>query len=138
MLRRHFALSCVGIAAIYIPTSLFPAPDVGIFLLPWLAHIRNAGPISAFAHPFSNYSPPYLYLLALASVLPISGFAAIKLIAITGVCWLAWCMSQLAKVVGRDGLGLAERTLLLPPVILNGPVLGQCATISPGCGSLAV
>src|SRR5947209_7284774 len=138
MRPRDFALSCIGVTAIYIATSLFPAPDVRIFLLPWLRHIQSAGPVSTFAHPFSNYSPPYLYLLSFGSVLPISGFATIKLIAIAGVCWLAWCMSQLAKVLGRGPFGMAELTVLLPSVILNGPLLGQCDTIWAGCCILAV
>src|SRR6476660_8653055 len=52
-------------------------PDLGIYLEPWLNHIVHYGPIGAFAHPFSNYEPAYLYLLAACSladtVLPAMG-----------------------------------------------------------------
>jgi Gpi18-like mannosyltransferase len=138
MRRREFALVCLGIAAIYVPLSLFPAPDIRIFLSPWLRHIEQAGPIAAFAHPFSNYSPPYLYLLSLASLLHLPELAAIKLLSIAGICWLAWCVSRLAAAFDRDPLPAAAITFLLPTVILNGPVLGQCDTIWAGCCVLAV
>jgi Gpi18-like mannosyltransferase len=128
----------LGIATIYVPLSLFPAPDIRIFLIPWLRHIEQAGPIGAFAHPFSNYSPPYLYLLSLASLLHLPELAAIKLLSIAGVCWLAWCVSRLAAALDRDPLPAAAITFLLPTVILNGPVLGQCDTIWAGCCVLAV
>src|SRR3954447_21947748 len=121
---QQFALSCLGIAAIYIPVSLFDAPDVRIFLLPWLRHIELSGPIAAFAEPFSNYSPPYLYLLSLASLLHLPEFATIKLLSVLATCWLAWCVARFAESFGKDAFGAAERSLLLPTVILNGPVLG--------------
>jgi len=38
--------------------------DMSRFLVPWFDHIVRHGPIGAFAHPFSDYTPPYLYLLA--------------------------------------------------------------------------
>jgi len=138
MRGRDFALVCLGIAAIYVPVSLFPAPDIRIFLLPWLRHIEQAGPIGAFAHPFSNYSPPYLYLLSLASLLRLPELATIKLVSLLGVFWLAWCVARFARTLDASPLGAAERTLLLPTVILNGPVLGQCDTIWTGCCILAV
>lgn len=55
---RDTVMIIVAIATIYLPLSLFYAPDIRIFLVPWLVHIRGTGPISAFAHPFSNYTPP--------------------------------------------------------------------------------
>jgi len=138
MRRREFALVCLGIAAIYVPASLFPAPDIRIFLTPWLRHIEQFGPIGAFAHPFSNYSPPYLYLLSLASLLHWPELAAIKLISVASVCWLSWSVSRLAAAFESDPLPAAAITFVIPTVILNGPVLGQCDTIWAGCCVLAV
>lgn len=135
---REFALCIVGTAAIYVPASLFPAPDIRIFLSPWLMHIERAGALAAFSQPFSNYAPPYLYVLALASFLPLTNFAIIKLLAFIGACWLAWCMGHLAQVAGRDAFGAAEKTILLPTVVLNAAVLGQCDAFWTGCCVLAV
>jgi len=47
-------------------------------------------------------------------------------------------MSRLAAQLGRDPLRGAERVFLLPTVIFNGPVLGQCDTFWVGCCLLAL
>ena len=43
-------------------------PDFLDFLLPWYRHILATGPVAAFAQPFGDYTPSYLYLLAGASL----------------------------------------------------------------------
>lgn len=138
MRLRDFAILLIGVAAVYLPLSFFPAPDVHIFLIPWLRHIEVAGTIGAFAHPFSNYSPPYLYLLSLFSLLGLPDLWTIKLLSIASVGWLAWCVSRLIARMGAAPLRGAALTLLLPTVVLNGPVLGQCDSIWVGCCILAV
>src|SRR5438105_56529 len=135
---REFVAVAGGAAVIYAPLSSVWAPDLHLFLVPWLQHIEAAVPIGPIAHPFSNYSPPYLYLLSLFSVLGLPYLATIKLLAIAGVAWLAWCVSRLAGTLGSDPFRAAGLTLLLPTVILNGPVLGQCDTLWTGCCVLAV
>ncbi len=66
-------------------------PDMTEFLLPWFDHIVTAGPVAAFAAPFSNYMPLYLYLLALVS--PLAGslpaVTLIKLVSVVGSAILA-------------------------------------------------
>src|SRR5215203_6690557 len=59
-------------------------PDMGIYLEPWFRHILHHGPIQAFAHPFSNYEPAYLYLLAIGSLAygPVSIMTIIKMISV--------------------------------------------------------
>jgi Gpi18-like mannosyltransferase len=126
------------VAAVYLPLSFVRTGDLEIFLFPWLRHIKAAGALGAFSEPFSNYSPPYLYLLALVSLLRLPELATIKLLAIGGVCWLAWCMARLTGQLGRDPLRGAERVFLLPTVVFNGPVLGQCDSFWVGCCLLAV
>lgn len=138
MRRREFALVCLGVAAIYVPASVFPAPDIRIFLIPWLRHIGAAGPVGAFATPFSNYTPPYLYLLSLFSLFHLPELATIKLLSIVSVCWLAWCVGRLADALDREPLPAIAMTLVLPTVVLNGPVLGQCDSFWAGCCVLAV
>jgi hypothetical protein len=132
--RRDFAMILSGIAAIYLPLSLFPAPDVRIFLIPWLRQISETG----LSVPVGNYSPPYLYLVALFSWAPLPEFVTIKLLSIVGAVWLAGCVGRLVKTLGRDPLPAAAVTLLLPTVSLNGPVLGQADTFWTGCCVLAV
>lgn len=103
--------------------------DVGRWLLPWYGHIQEHGRLGAFAAPFSNYSPPYLYLLSFASLADglLSPVAIIKLLSVAGTVMLAAALYHLlgALKVSRRG-EKAALVLLLPTTLLNAPVLGQC------------
>jgi Gpi18-like mannosyltransferase len=125
----------VGISVAVIYALLWTnhaSPDLRDYLFPWLAHIRSFGPVQAFSEPFSNYAPPYLYLLSLTSLLSLSPLATIKLLSVAGTLVLGLAVSRLA---GRDA-GLV--VLLLPTVVLNGPMLGQCDAIWSACCVMAV
>lgn len=101
------------------------APDLPEFLFPWFNHILHAGPFRAFATPFSNYSPPYLYLLAIASLVTHDPLVAIKSLAILSA-------SCLALAIGRVLRGSPSRyeaallSFLVPTVTINAIVYAQC------------
>src|SRR3954452_6552181 len=79
-------------------------PDMSIFLEPWFAHIVHYGPIGAFAHPFSNYEPAYLYLLAIGSLAygPLSIMTIIKIISVAGTVFLTFALADLLKAAGVE------------------------------------
>src|SRR5437899_152318 len=70
LLSQSVQLAALATIAFYLHSICWRMrpPDMGIFLEPWFAHIVDYGPLGAFAHPFSNYEPAYLYLLALVSL----------------------------------------------------------------------
>src|SRR4051794_8638265 len=76
-------------------------PDMSIFLEPWFAHIVHFGPIGAFAHPFSNYEPAYLYLLAAGSLAHdlLSPMDVIKLLSVAGSLFLTFAVADLLKTL---------------------------------------
>jgi Gpi18-like mannosyltransferase len=109
-------------------------PDMSLFLEPWFAHIVRNGPIGAVAHPFSNYEPAYLYLLAAAStghslLVPMS---IIKLLSVAGSLFLALAFADLLKTAGASPR-LALFILVLPSVVINAALLGQCDALWAGC-----
>jgi Gpi18-like mannosyltransferase len=128
------ALPRVGITialAIAAYGAFWPAQtfDMQEFLYPWLEHIEAEGPVGAFAHPFSNYTPAYLYLLALASPLLaiFHKISIIKGISVLGTLWLAWGANRIFQASGAaSGPRAAALILLLPTVLLNAAFLGQC------------
>src|SRR5438128_4742691 len=79
-------------------------PDMGIFLEPWFAHIVHYGPLGAFAHPFSNYEPAYLYLLALVSLAHsvLAPIYLIKLLSVAGTVFLTAAVTDLLKACGGE------------------------------------
>ena len=117
-----------------------PARRTGLAGLsyPWIEHIRDVGPASAFAEPFGNYNPPSLYLFAAFAALPIPALVAIKLVAFVSVAALAWSASRLARALGCDDAASAALfALALPTVILNA-ALGQVDGLWTACCLMAL
>ena len=114
-------------------------PDMSIFLEPWFAHIVRYGPIGAFAHPFSNYEPAYLYLLSMSSLAHglLSPMDIIKLLSVAGSLFLTFAIADLLKTL-EGPPKLALFTLVLPTVIINAALLGQCDALWGGCCVLAL
>lgn len=117
----------IGAAAAWTGPFLVVVPhDYLEFLLPWYEHIRAAGQTGAFARPFSNYTPPYLYLLAASTLLKLPPLFAIKLLSAVGSLWAVYATYQLLTTAGaRQALEGSLTVLLLPTVMLNAPILAQ-------------
>ncbi|TCP97053.1 Gpi18-like mannosyltransferase [Sphingomonas sp. PP-F2F-A104-K0414] len=119
----------------------FRANDVDEYLIPWLEHIRHTGMIGAFATPFSNYTPPYLYLLAfaspLAAIFPL--VTVIKLLSTAGSIALALAVWRLLRALdcAQPARG-AALVLALPSTLLNAPFLAQCDAVWAAACIMAV
>jgi Gpi18-like mannosyltransferase len=113
--------------------------DMTLFQGPWFAHIVSYGPVGAFAHPFSNYTPVYLYLMAFASLFhelwtPMS---LIKTLSVAGTAFAALGVADLIRTLG----GKPRYALLLfvmPPAVLNAALLAQCDALWSGACVFAV
>jgi Gpi18-like mannosyltransferase len=102
--------------------------DLAAYTGPWLAHIRATGPISAFAEPFANYSPPYLYLLALVAPLAdlVGPESTIKILSFAGHIALALAGQSLLRALGHPNPQRAALLLVAPSLLINPAVLVQC------------
>jgi hypothetical protein len=114
-------------------------PDMGLFLEPWFAHIVHYGPIQAFAHPFSNYEPAYLYLLAAGSLAHAHAatITIIKILSFLGTLFLMVAVADLLKAAGVDHRR-ALLVLVLPSVAINDVLLAQCDALWAGACILAL
>jgi Gpi18-like mannosyltransferase len=114
--------------------------DMQHFLLPWLDHILECGPVGAFAAPFSNYTPPYLYLLALVSPLAalVPKIGLIKALSVAGTLCLAAAFRQLLRNAGKNGFEAALWLLVLPSIAINAAGLGQCDALWSAACLMAV
>lgn len=99
----------------------FTGPDLHDFIYPWIGHVRATG----FNEPFSNYTPPYLYMLWAGTLLPVSNLAIVKAISIIGTAVLTLAVVPLLRSFDLPTEG-AVFVPLLPSVIFNGPFIGQC------------
>ena len=133
--------AAIGSLALYLH-SLFwwtEPRDMGLFLKPWFQHIVHYGPVAAFSHPFSNYTPSYLYLLSIASLTHrlVAPMFAIKVLSVIGNVFAVWAVADLIKTCG--GLGrYAILLLAIPSFVINAALLAQCDALWAGACVLAV
>lgn len=105
--------------------------DYRVFLSPWYDALAAGGGFRAVGQEIGNYNPPYLYLLAAMTYLPIPKIAAIKLVSMVFDVVLA----TFAGLIVRRRFGvwvcvLAFGVVLFAPtVILNSGYWGQCDSV---------
>ena len=106
--------------------------DYENFLHPWVDFFRQNGGPGALRYSVGNYNIPYLFFLALFSFTEYPDLYLIKYLSIAFDVLLAWgvqrCLSLVTESAGRR-LGAYVATLLLPTVLLNGALWGQCDSI---------
>jgi Gpi18-like mannosyltransferase len=127
-----FATLCVALALI-LRLALFPYEtfDYHNFLGPWYDHLRQNG-FQGFKTGFSDYTPPYLYLLWLATYLPLPKLYAIKSISVLGDFALAFVVLLLVRLKYDRRpvwLGAFAAVLFAPTIFFNSALWGQCDAI---------
>ncbi len=114
--------------------------DYRVFLSPWYDALAAAGGLRGIGQQIGNYNPPYLYLLAVATYLPIPKIAAIKLVSVAfDVVLAAFAGLIVRRRFGRwTAVAAFGVVLFAPSVLLNGGYWGQCDSIYAACclGSL--
>jgi Gpi18-like mannosyltransferase len=124
------ALAGLGLRLAGLP---FESYDMTDWLLPWYDALA-AGGYQALGEAFSNYTPPYLYLLLLATATQglLPKIAAIKLVSILfdlGNALLVHRILKLKYPSGPAALLGAAGFLLLPTPLLNSAYWGQADSI---------
>ena len=133
--RRYADVLPVLAAAAVLYSAFWPivTSDIALCYVPWLDHVAATGPLKALGAPFGDYTPPYYYLLALASpfVGVVAGEMLVKLVSLACTLMLAASVWRLARALRIDRPELvAAATLLLPGVALNTALMGQCDALS--------
>ena len=118
-----FALLFLGIAARAAFITI-ESLDMKIYLLPWYDYIVVHGAWSSLGDEFSNYSPPYLYLLALITYSKgfIGKIVAIKLLSILFDFINIFFVIRIVRLkTQNNALSLISGALFfcLPTIILN-------------------
>lgn len=136
-------LALIALLAAVTYGFLWPAitGDMRDYLVPWLDTILTRGQIGAFAEPFSNYTPPYLYLLALASPLAglLSDISLIKAVSVGATLLLVLAVRHLLRVSGCSrNIEMAIWVALLPSVAVNAAGFGQCDALWSAACVMAV
>src|SRR5215208_6705736 len=102
--------------------------DYLAFLSPWYDFIVSNGGFSALEYAFSDYSALYLYLLTLATYVPLSKLYAIKLVSIAFDFLLALFVLLIVRLKYENRLVWVSSflaALFAPTVFVNSAVWGQ-------------
>ncbi|OLE52588.1 MAG: hypothetical protein AUG51_17585 [Acidobacteria bacterium 13_1_20CM_3_53_8] len=122
------------VLAVMVRVSLFnfQSGDYVSHMTHWYDFIVSHGSFRALGYNFSNYTPPYLYLLALATNLPVQKLYAIKILSIIFDFPLAVFVALVVRLKYEDKLVWASAffvTLFAPTVIFNSALWGQTDAI---------
>ena len=108
--------------------------DLNDFFLPWLNHVLSFGRLPSLEASFSNYSPPYIYLLSLGSLFHgmLSGKVIVKLLSLPFVLFAGWLGFDICLALNLSrtrALAIGALIMLSPEVWSNGFAWGQCDII---------
>lgn len=105
--------------------------DYRVFLSPWYDALASGGGFAAIGREIGNYNPPYLYLLAAATYLPVPKIVAIKLLSIAFDLVLAAFAGLIVRRSFSPWTAVLAFAVVLatPSVLINSGVWGQCDSI---------
>jgi Gpi18-like mannosyltransferase len=135
LLREQWLLIAGLLLATSIRIFLIPVAanrDIDGYLLPWYREIVDHGRLESLGKEIGNYTPPYMYLLALASLLPGKPIVAVKAIPFVFDLLAAFAAFRIVRIFHASGavpLLAAGCFLLCPTVIVNGSMWGQCDVV---------
>lgn len=136
-IKKHILLICVvltTLAAMYVRYKMlnYESGDFIYFLKPWFEYLKTNGGLYALKSYPGDYNAPYMTLLALLTYLPFSGIKLIKGLSIIFDIVLAISGAAIVKELTKDKTKafVAYMILLLvPAVVLNSAMWGQCDSI---------
>src|SRR6266581_6273239 len=128
------ALTILLLLAIVLRVSLYHVvtTDYTFFLSQWYDFIQTHGGFAALKYNFSNYNPPYLYLLALTTYLPIPKLVAIKTLSVVfdGVLGLfTYLILSLKFRRSYSAIIGVLVVLFAPTIVINSAAWGQSDAI---------
>jgi Gpi18-like mannosyltransferase len=133
-IKSHHVILAAVLIGLLIRFSFFwyRSPDFRTFLEPWCEFIKAHGGFQALRYDFSNYSPPYLYFLALVTYIPIPYLYSIKIISLIFDFLLGFLVFRIVKLRYPDGLNPSlafAAAFLAPTVMANSAGWAQCDSI---------
>ena len=138
-LKPYLPLALAGILVLislyvrYVTRSMTNS-DMETFVLVWYAKLQRHGPIIGLGKDFYNYTPPYLYLLAFATLTSsfIAPLTSVKIIAMIFDVFSAIMAYNIVRLHRPQGPlpGLAAAVLFAgPTMLLNSAVWGQADSV---------
>ncbi|MCK5812008.1 MAG: glycosyltransferase family 39 protein [Clostridiales bacterium] len=110
----------------------YQSPDFFWYLNVWFEEITAKGGFLALSQPISNYSPLYIYFMAIMTYIPVFSLFQIKIFSILFDFVAAYYVFKIVELKFKEGFTpyfAYAITLFIPTVILNGAFAAQCDMI---------
>ncbi|MEG0895822.1 MAG: hypothetical protein RSE93_08895, partial [Oscillospiraceae bacterium] len=110
----------------------FKSGDYNIFLQPWYEIMKNIGGFKSLALDIGDYTPAYMYFMALLTYIPIDSLIGIKIFSCLFDIFLAVGVALIAYNFTNNNqkailaFGIAS---IAPTIMLNSGMWGQCDVI---------
>lgn len=125
----------VSLIAVFLRTFNFGfvSRDYTVFLSKWFTALKEAGGIRGIGKVYGDYSPMYIYFLAIMTHVPLDALVSIKIFSCVFDFILAFYAGLIVRKL-RDGSDTAfcfgyTAALFMPAVFLNSAVWGQCDSV---------
>ena len=110
----------------------FASNDYNVFLSSWVSQIIDGGGFAALKNLESDYTPAYLYILAIISYIPKNDLYLIKAVSVAFDFIIAAVVGLIVRKIKKDdtiGVFAYTAALFYPSIFLNGAVWAQCDAI---------
>lgn len=114
----------------------FESGDYITFLEPWFDYLKNNGGIFALKNYPGDYNAPYMTIMSILTYIPFNKLYLIKFVSILFDFLLAFSSALLVKELIKDYkkqqfyfLITYSIIIMLPTVVMNGAMWGQCDSI---------
>lgn len=110
----------------------FASGDYTGFLAKWFDSLKEAGGLAGIGLSLGDYTPPYIYIVALLTYLPLKSLFSIKLVSCLfdfALAVLVMLLAYRAQKSNRLALCAYAAVLFLPTVVLNSAFWAQCDVI---------
>ena len=123
---------CCVFASVAVRISLFDfvSGDMNSYLLPWYNDILNHGRLSSWGYEIGNYPPLYIYVMTVATLLPVDPIYSIKIMHCIFDYVSAYYIYRIVESVYNNHVWLPRyafiATVFAPTVMVNSSLWGQC------------
>lgn len=128
------AFLAVTVMAVFVRVALFgfASGDYTSFLAKWFDTLKESGGFGGIGLSLGDYTPPYIYIMALLTYLPVKSLISIKLVSCVFDFALAVFVMLFAYRARRNSsiaVTAYAAALFLPTVVLNSAFWAQCDVI---------
>lgn len=126
------AITTIAAVAVRISMIDFVSGDMQVYLIPWFDEIKEAGGFKALKSTVGNYNLPYQSMIAFLTVFPMNPIYLYKISSSIFDFASGIIVYRIVKETKHDDVIASisySLTILLPTVIFNSSLWGQCDSI---------